>query len=388
MEESEARTMVEGIPAATPSTHQGFLKVVCLAMVAALALTVAFCAWHNPFDILPSKDARLVQPRISKAYLAARIRPCTVIIGSSRPELGIPTTHPAWSRPPVLNMAFSGTSATEMSAWFEHCCAVAPVQEALIMLDYASCDKLAEHQHTFDPGRLSTLDRAPLWASRASDLRTAFASRDGLAAAFQCLRTPPAERDFLPLGSRNEKVHYDKILSKGGLRRSFSLTDSRFPRQKTDLAKDWEPLRRMVRVAAQKKVRPVWVITPFHDHLWGLFIRRDGIGEVLGWRRSLVRIIQEEADACGLGRQIFWDFDGSPLTRMSIDEITREASDGRLPLFYEYSHFSTRVGAMMLDRALGNKPGGEPGFGVPVTLDNLEGRIQALHEAWKPLINL
>lgn len=144
----------------------------------------------------------------------------------------------------------------------------------------------------------------------------------------------------------------------------------------------------MVHVAAAKMVRPIWIITPFHDHLWRLFIERDGIGEVLGWRRAVIQVIQEEADACGLGRQIFWDFDGSPLTRMSIDEITREASDGRLPLFYEYSHFSTRVGAMMLDRALGKKPGAEPGFGVPVTLDNLEDRIQALHEAWKPLINL
>jgi hypothetical protein len=141
----------------------------------------------------------------------------------------------------------------------------------------------------------------------------------------------------------------------------------------------------MVRVAAAKKVRPVWVITPFHDHLWRLFIKRDGIGEVLGWRRSLIQIIQQEADACGLGRQTFWDFDGTALTRMTIDEIISDAAAARLPLFYEYSHFSTRVGTMMLARALGNKPDGAQDFGVPVTLNNLESRLQTLRKAWSPL---
>jgi hypothetical protein len=385
MQEEAKESIDAGTPGSGSSMHRRFLKTVLLSLVAFLGLAAAFCAWQNPFDILPSKDANLVQPRISKVHLAERIRPGTVIIGTSRPELGIPTEHVAWNHPPVLNMAFSGTTISEMSAWFEHCCSVAPVQEALIMLDYASCDRLAGNQHTFDPGRLSRLDRGPLWTSRAADLRMAFASWDGLAAAFHCLSTPPSGRDFLPRGGRNEKVHYDKILSKGGLRRSFSLTDSRFPRQKTDLAKDWEPLRRMVRVAAAKKVRPVWVITPFHDHLWRLFIKRDGIGEVLGWRRSLIQIIQQEADACGLGRQTFWDFDGTALTRMTIDEIISDAAAARLPLFYEYSHFSTRVGTMMLARALGNKPDGAQDFGVPVTLNNLESRLQTLRKAWSPL---
>lgn len=364
------------------SSVQGrFLKHTASALVAYLLVAVVFSAWQNPYDILPSKDSQLVQPRISKAHLVGRVKPGTVILGSSRPELGIPTKHAAWNHPPVLNMAFSGTSIAEISAWFEHCCAVAPVKEALIMLDYASCDRHSEHQPTFDPGRLHTLDRAPLWTSQVADLRMAFASWDGLSAAYQCLKTPPETRDFLPEGGRNEKVHYDKILSKGGLRRSFSLTDSRFPRQKTNLAKDWEPLRRMVRVAAAKMVRPIWIITPFHDHLWKLFIERDGMTEVLGWRRAVIQVIQEEADACGLGRQTFWDFDGTPLTRMSVDDIILDAMD-ELPLFFEYSHFSTRVGAMMLDRVLADKSDDVTAFGVPVTIDSLEGRLQALQKAW------
>lgn len=367
------------------SSVQGrFLKRTASALVVYLLFAAVFSAWQNPYDILPFKDSRLIQPRISKAHLAGRIKPGTVIIGSSRPELGIPTKHAAWNHTPVLNMAFSGTSISEISAWFEHCCAVAPVKEALIMLDYASCDRPSEHQPTFDPGRLNTLDRAPLWTSQAADLRMAFASWDGLSAAFQCLRTPPEKRDFLPDGGRNENVHYDKILSKGGLRRSFSLTDSRFPRQKASLTKDWEPLRRMVRVAAAKMVRPIWIITPFHDHLWRLFIERDGVGEVLGWRRTVIQVIQEEADACGLGRQTFWDFDGTPLTGMSVDDIISEASNGRMPLFYEYSHFSTRVGAMILDRVLGDSAEAIPGFGVPLSIDSLEDRLKALQKAWAP----
>lgn len=382
MQEDAKKFIDSGTPGPGPAVHRRFLKTVLLFLVAFLGLTAAFCAWQNPYDILPSKEAKLIQPRISKAHLAGRIRPGTVIIGTSRPELGIPTEHVAWNHPPVLNMAFSGTTISEMGAWFEHCCSVAPVQEALIMLDYASCDRLAGNQHTFDPGRLSRLDRGPLLTSRAADLRMAFASWDGLSAAFQCLNTPPSGRDFLTQGGRNEKVHYHKILSKGGLRRSFNLTDSRFPSQKTDLAKDWEPLRRMVRIAAAKKVRPVWVITPFHDHLWRRFIERDGIGEVLGWRRSLVEIIQKEADACGLGRQTFWDFDGTALTRMTIDDIISDAAAGKLPLFYEYSHFSTRVGAMILDCALGDVSGTAPEFGVPVSIDTLEERMQTLRETW------
>jgi hypothetical protein len=380
----DARNIDDGASPSEPSAHRRYLICTIVSLAAAHVLTALFCAWQNPFDILPSKDAKLFQPRISKVHLASRIQPRTIIIGSSRPELGIPAEHKAWARPPVLNMAFSGTSAAEMCAWFEHCCAVSPVEQALIMLDYSSCDRQTKHQYTFDPGRLHTLEHGPLWTSQIADLRMAFASWDGLSAAIECLRTPPENRDFLPQGGRNEKVHYGKILSKGGLRRLFHLTDTRFPLQKTDLDKEWRPIRRMVSVAAAKKVRLTWIISPFHNHFWSLYIKRDGIDEVLGWRRALVHVIQEEADACGLGRQTFWDFDDTTPTRMSVDDIISDASNGRLPIFYEYSHFSSRVGALMLERALQSTAEGSPAFGVPVTSDNLEERLQVLRKAWTP----
>ncbi len=67
---------------------------------------------------------------------------------------------------------------------------------------------------------------------------------------------------------------------------------------------------------------------------------------------------------------------------MTIDDIISDAAAGKLPLFYEYSHFSTRVGAMILDCALGDVSGTAPEFGVPVSIDTLEERMQTLRETW------
>jgi hypothetical protein len=67
---------------------------------------------------------------------------------------------------------------------------------------------------------------------------------------------------------------------------------------------------------------------------------------------------------------------------MSLAEIEADAKKHAVPLFFEYSHFSTRVGAMKLDRALLDKTPVIQGFGIRLTKDNIAARLEQLRGLW------
>jgi hypothetical protein len=366
--------------------NAGYLLTAALALVAAMSVVAAFNWWRNPFNVFPPPAAvfsDFPHPRISKAYLPAQLQPQTVIMGTSRAEVGMPTDHEGWRFKPVFNMGLSGTSFAEIATYFEHVAATAPVRQAVIMLDYGACDTVCDPQPTFDPQRLATLERSPALIARARDAWTALATWDALTSSTESLRLKPAQQTFLQSGERNERVHYQKIRAKGGLNRSFQRVDATFPRGTPATVKDWEPLRRVIRTAAAANVEVLWVITPYHDHLWRLFAERDGLDAVLAWRREVVRLITAESASRDLPAPVIWDFDGTELTRMSVTAIQEEAAaSAGLPLFYEYSHFSTRVGTLMLDRMLLDQPAGPPGFGVRISEATLAPRLEDLRLLW------
>jgi hypothetical protein len=382
------RSIVTGSASKASRRNAAYVLTLAVAVMTFMGAVAAFNWWRNPFNVFPPSAAYFADfphPRISKAYLPVQLQPQTVIMGTSRAEVGIPAHHEGWNFKPVFNMGLSGTSFAEIATYFEHAVATSRVRQAIVMLDYGACDTICDPQPTFDPQRLATLDRAPALVARARDAWMALATWDALASSTESLRLKPEQQTFLPTGERNESEHYRKIRAKGGLTRSFQRVDSSFPRNSTATEKNWEPLHRTIRAAAAENVTIVWVITPYHDHLWRLFAERDGLEALLDWRREVVKRITSESKSAGLPPPAIWDFDGTELTRMSVAAIQEEAAAARaMPLFFEYSHFSTRVGRMMLDRMLLDKPAGPEGFGVRVSEANVEDRLRLLRRLWMP----
>ena len=354
-------------------------------MIGFLAVVAAFNYCLNPLDyfvgVRESRGPTYSNPRLTKGLLPKRIQPMSIVVGSSRPELAVSAEHPGWRHQPVLNLALSGTTIDEMAAYFEHACLDAPVRMALVCLDYDSCNRSAQVQPTFKADRLRRTGKSPSAVARMTDLHAALLTWRALESS-AWLVAGSLESDYLPEGQRNERKHYQKILATGGVLRASERTLAAFPQipsRESNL--NWLPLRRMVRTARELDVKVVWMITPLHETIWREFVKRDGLEAVLQWRRRTLEVIQSEADRCGLGEQVCWDFDNTACMRLSMEEVVEEARDAELPLFYEYSHFSSRVGNLLLDRVLSDA--GPNDFGIPLTVRSIDNRLQQLAVAWR-----
>ena len=128
----------------------------CLTLgAAALALAGSIAAFNYAVDPYLLFDVRRVhgfndlkpsvatRERMMKAYQAGRVRARTIVIGSSRPDLGIDPTTRSWpaSVQPVYNLSLVGSGTEESLEYLRHYLAMNPGKEPstlLVGLDFES----------------------------------------------------------------------------------------------------------------------------------------------------------------------------------------------------------------------------------------------------------
>lgn len=367
--------------------------VMACALFTLLTLTGVSCLnyWFDPFGMFGAFEGgrikqwnQLPDIRLGKAYAIVHKQPRTIILGTSRALTGISTSHPAWKIQPVYNAGLPGTTFDEIYSYFKHACEIAPICEALILLDYDTCNTHKQDNLNvgFDPGRLYNEQSWRNPFSVASDAARSLMSVDATAISLQAAFKMETKARYLPNGETDNFDIHKKILSQGGLQNSFKKVAATFSPVPVPLKKDWNSLKKVIELAARKKVRLHWLISPLHKVLLNIYRQRDGLDEMLNWRRQLIKTIFETSKANGLSLEPVWDFDGIEPQFMDIPSIILEAGED-LPLYFECSHFSKRLGDEILSSILNDDARQTPAFGHAITPDNLDARLKELQEVWR-----
>ena len=72
----------------------------------------------------------------AKALAILKIRPKTIILGSSRTELGMDPNHSFWDFQPVFNAAFGGADIYDSFYYLKHANSTGELKKAVIMVDF------------------------------------------------------------------------------------------------------------------------------------------------------------------------------------------------------------------------------------------------------------
>ncbi len=350
---------------------------LCLTgAIATLSLVAALNGLVDPFRVFPkvhlaafNHQRDSVFSRVGRAELARRGDWDMIILGTSRPKIGMPVGHPAFATNHVCNLSVDAGRMSEAQAIFEYARKYNSLRRVLLCLDLAllreavggpNVEDFAESR--FNPDlSLFQYHCETLIGANATDTSVKFLRRQ-----LQNDLPPAAQRDgfhvrAIEKGARQRAV-FERTL------RSLAYTYS----QLRESAAQMSALREMIRTCRAAGIELTLAVNPVHALDLELMRVAGKWNELEEWKRHVVKMIDEENP----GGVTLWDFCGysGPTTERvppAGDSVTR------MTFYFEHSHYSPAMGALMLDRMYCGAPGD---FGRKITIQNIEDHLDRVRQ--------
>jgi tetratricopeptide (TPR) repeat protein len=358
------------------------------------------------------------QARLAKPGVVCRLQPRSVILGTSRVEVGINPKHPGWktSDEPVYNLGLAGSGLKELYLTLQHAVhASQRLHLAVVGLDFLMFNAHREavvfgtEVLGFDEKRLMLSPDDSCWKSFSHDLGR-FLGTEGLAYSLSTIQKQMPQSDFdNPLSGNlmSWLALYDRDGYRGGGYDKAQLANSLYQgfrvwfdgvsgreagTEKYYVSRIWRPapaerycferdgqedtialFRKIVDVVRLAHINVRFFINPIHARML-VALQEAGLWpQYEEWKRRLVGTLAEEAAASKSSPFPLWDFSG-------INTVTTELvppNDDRTEMkwWWEPSHYRSNAGNLILDRLLGHRDPARrvpDDFGIALNSQNIE----------------
>ena len=319
-------------------------------------------------EIKPALQTRVSQ---AKPYQVLGVQPKGLIIGNSRPEMGLNPDHLCWpeSAGPVFNMAAPGISFYRQVRFAQHAIAAGEVELVVLGLDFI--DFLVRPDINTDPTIWPVAERetVSLLVDGLGQTRDAFAL-DQLKDKFKALaslntlsdsivtvarQNHPSATTRTWLGFNEGERIYLPIIHSEGQKVLFKQKNdevaarlSRYPWQIYHAGTSWstsfESLQRLVDYLKQRNIKLILFVNPYHADYLELIHQANLWGKFEAWKIRLTEI-SEKANVD------FWDF--SDYDRYSTEALKQDGKRGHMiEWFWEPAHYKQELGDKMLTSML------------------------------------
>lgn len=314
------------------------------------------------------KIKKIINVRLFKAVDVTRIQPKTVLLGSSRADLGLDPEHPAFkNKQPAYNLALVGPNMYEVKRYFEHALKNQPdLKTVVIGIDFFMFNKYKVNEVDFSEKRLEKTSLIPQdFVNISFSLDALNASKETIGASVKS----DAYYLYYPNGLRyvyqnkpDEPIpnKFKGMLS--GLMRGEGYY------QKYELSAEFlNDLKDIVETCQKRNIDLKIFISPSHASQWES-IRAVGLWSAFeDWKREIVKITP------------VWDFSG-------YNSITTEPITNDMKNYWDSSHYRQEVGDLVINRLFDyqNETVAKD-FGVLITESNIESHLQKIRfqrEVW------
>jgi hypothetical protein len=385
-----------------------FLKSWAFLVILGLLLVALFTIAVDPYAVFGTprlegvnalKPAIGTKVRMAKVHQVMKALPRAIVIGNSRPEMGLDPDHPCWpaASRPVYNVAVPGLSVYGQVRYGQHALASGEVGLILVGLDFI--DFLVAPDRADDPRAWPILEQEPMplridafgrpragfFRDRLKDRFLASLSLDALGDSIATLirQDPASAITRTTLGFNPGEPIFGPIIRHEGARLLFEQKDRELARRLsarpwalvhagTDWSASFEAISRLLGAAKAEGAGVMPFINPLHaDFL--LLIDQAGLWPLMeAWKRRVLAI------AAGEGKTAVWDFSG--LGEHALESVDEVAARGEsLRWFWEPSHYRQALGDRMLSTMLAAScpEGGRDAFGVKLTPAAIDAALAA-----------
>lgn len=326
--------------------------------------------WHSPtlYGWNWAKPLKNNHVRLFKAADIKRIKPITVLIGSSRVEYGLSPKHKAFrDRQPAYNLGLPRANMYEEMRYFQHALQNQPqLKQAVIGLDFHAFNKFIDNRDDFSESRLGGK------ASGIGDSFLTTLSIDAINASKKTIKLNRLEKDFEDPnyqyfeldGSRLPMERQGVVIANSSHRLDmFKATLAQHLQSPDFLIKyqlSPERLRNfqtIIDTCTRKKIDLKIFISPTHAadleaiHNAGLW------QEFEEWKRQISALAP------------IWDFSG-------YNSITTEPVSNDMKNYWDSHHYRKNVGDLVLSRMFDDcKETTASDFGEIITAKNIESHL-------------
>ena len=329
--------------------------------------------------------------RLYKAFELRRVRPRTIMLGTSRTHVGLSCTNEALQRleGPCYNAAFDGATTREMLAYLRHAQAIRPLRHVVLGLDaYQLTAAPAFTRPDFDPLLLRNGKVPAWWRFVTGDLRV-LASLDTLRASLHTIEAQQAPEPswFAADGQRLGEVFFrrvDENFVRYGPRAYFDeidrlevgfQTEGGVPRTREAAQSSLAYIGRIVEFCRRHHIDLRIFITPAHAHQTEIAVAAGGEGAIAHGKRALVQLLaRDAAHHPGEAPIPLYDFGG--YSSITTEPLPPEGSRREMRYYWDSSHFKQIVGDYVLDRLFHTRNAAREvpaDFGVRLTAGNIDG---------------
>lgn len=374
------------------------LLLVTLTCAAAVNLTV------DPYGVFGSprvagfnaqKAKASAYTPLVKAHQIERARPVTVLLGTSRVDIGLDPVHAAWpgQARPVYNYGLPEASILTMPQQLSHALQVGTLRTAMVGLEFQDFlrGRLPDgHQPDEVESRfLALAQERSQWRRIQQATIDSFTAAMTLGALLDSVGTVALQRsasagDVTDAGLTSE-TPYSDLVRKDGHHDLFLQKDLGIVRARQHAARvlagrqgdfaELAQLRALIELCRARGVELKLLIPPYHAHYLEIVDATGLWGRFEDWKRALVKVVAEYQAQPGPAISL-WDF-------ASYDEYTTEPVPAKgdrktnMQWFWEPVHFKKALGDIMLARMLGQD---SRDFGVELTAASVEPRLAAARQ--------
>lgn len=318
--------------------------------------------------------------RLVKAYDVLRSDTRTVLLGSSRVDLGMDATDAAWpaNTQPVYNLGLGGAGPYTAYRYLQHVVSRQHVGLVVVGLDFedfltATGTGRQDEDQGFEAYLAVNRDGHVngSW-QHIRDHAQAAVSFDALTDSVTTLvaNIGGYSLDFGAGGT----WHWDSSEARGSYGVAAEWTDLiwiRFfsgPEKRSQTV--WQDLVAILDLCRSRGVPVILFINPVHADVLEI-IGLTGYWQVFEeWKRALVTLTAKYSRENGINDIPLWDFSG-------YDSYSTETVGHDLRWFYDSVHYNSRLGSKIVRRIFGS---GDESFGVLLGPENIETHLVASRE--------
>ncbi|WP_293076813.1 hypothetical protein [Okeania sp. SIO3B5] len=324
----------------------------------------------DPYDVFKtpkfwginhSKPRKDNNDRLFKATDIIRIKPVTILLGSSRTKRALDPNHPALeNNQPAYNLSLDNPNVYELRRYLEHAIANQKKLDLVIIgLDFFIFNSLIGTRQSFSEQRLEKKYII------LEDLLNITFSLDALVASQETVidsnKNLPnnifdGENGFIPylnVDPKKTKSRFEKIMNNyyEGYYTTYQLSNQLL-----------DEFKKVVDLCKKNQIKLISYISPAHATQWEIIKSSGQWSTFEEWKRKIVEISD------------VFDFYG-------YNSITTEPIHNDMENYRENSHYTPKVGNLILNRLLSYKEEEVPqDFGILINSENIESHLTKIRQ--------
>ena len=345
------------------------ITLLGLGLVAVFNLIVDPLGAYGPVGLRTFEPLRATLfTRTARGELARRGPWDTIVLGTSRPKAGLPAHHPVFETNRACNLAVDAGRMSEAAAILDYVRARQPLRHTVLFLDFAMFRSSTFYKYDFAESRFNP--DLSLFEYHCKNLIGAAAterSRKFTSRLMRGERNKVGETNGFYVHSLRARTSQRELFERVIRSHAYAYSAMR------PAPEQMEELRRFVRTCRDHDIGLTLALNSVHAVDLELWRAGDNWERFEQWKRDVVTVVAQEGVA---QRFPVWDFSG--YSELTTEEVPPpDDSAVRMKFYYENSHYTPVLGALMLERMFGTATNS---FGTRISATNIEEQLQRIRD--------